>query len=123
MIGDSDWAIGDWQLAITIGNQQLAISDCDPDSSSYHDAGGGPGVVDSMVAAFELLRSTVDRLQAKGSVSLSGLKSQLRKRQPDFTEKRFGFSSFLQFCKAPQTRGLIEMTPHADSGAYAVRAP
>jgi hypothetical protein len=74
-------------------------------------------------AAFELLRSTVERLQAKGPVSLSGLKSQLRKRQPDFTEKRFGFSSFLQFCKAAQTRGLVEMTPDAESGDYVVRAP
>ena len=31
---------------------------------------------------------------------LSGLKTQLRKIQPDFSEKRFGYGGFLQFCKA-----------------------
>ena len=60
-------------------------------------------------AAFELLRSTVERQAAKGPVYLSGLKSQLRKREPDFSEKKFGYGGFLQFCKAARTRGLIEM--------------
>jgi uncharacterized protein (TIGR00288 family) len=74
-------------------------------------------------AAFELLRSTVERLQAKGSpVYLSGLKGQLRKRRPDFNEKKFGFGGFLQFCKAAQTRGLIEMTLDEASGDYVVVA-
>ena len=72
-------------------------------------------------AAFELLRSTVEKLQAKGPVPLSGLKSQLRKRQPDFSEKRFGYGGFLQFCKAAQTRGLIEMEPDEASGDYLLR--
>jgi len=61
-------------------------------------------------AAFALLRSVVDRLNARsGPPHLSGLKTQLRKAQPDFSEKRFGFGGFLQFCKAARARGLIEM--------------
>ena len=40
---------------------------------------------------------------------LSGLKDQLRRLQPDFSEKNFGFGGFLQFCKAARTRGLIDM--------------
>lgn len=73
-------------------------------------------------AAFELLRSTVQRLQAKGTpVLLSGLKSQLRKREPDFSEKKFGYGGFLQFCKAAQTRGLVEMVPDDGSGDYVVQ--
>jgi hypothetical protein len=40
---------------------------------------------------------------------LSGLKDQLRKRDPDFSEKGFGFSGFLQFCKAAKARGLVTM--------------
>jgi uncharacterized protein (TIGR00288 family) len=62
-------------------------------------------------AAFELLRSTVRELMAElgGDPPLSGLKDQLRKRQPDFSEKDLGYSGFLQFCKAAVTKDLVEM--------------
>ena len=72
-------------------------------------------------AAFELLRSTVERQAAKGPVYLSGLKSQLRKREPDFSEKKFGYGGFLQFCKAARTRGLIEMELDDTANDYVVR--
>jgi len=72
-------------------------------------------------AAFALLRATVEKLVRKGPVPLSGLKSQLRKREPDFSEKRFGYGGFLQFCKAAQTRGLIEMALDEASGDYVVQ--
>ena len=73
-------------------------------------------------AAFELLRSTVERLLAKGGpVYLSGLKSQLRKREAEFSEKRFGYGGFLQFCKAARTRGLIEMELDDTANDYVVR--
>ena len=56
-------------------------------------------------AAFALLRETVERLTAKsGPPHLSGLKTEMRKAQPDFTEKKFGYGGFLQFCKAARTR-------------------
>jgi uncharacterized protein (TIGR00288 family) len=81
-------------------------------------------------AAFELLRSTVERLAAKGGakdgakggpVYLSGLKSQIRKRQPDFDERRFGYGGFLQFCKAGRTRGVIDMELDESANDYVVR--
>jgi NYN domain/OST-HTH/LOTUS domain len=56
--------------------------------------------------AFRLLTDVVAEL---GSPQLSGLKNQLRRRQPDFSEKRFGFGSFLSFVRAARARGLIEM--------------
>ena len=60
--------------------------------------------------AFELLRSVVaDLTKADGPPPLSGLKDQLRKRQETFSEKSFGFGSFLQFCKAARARGVIAM--------------
>ncbi|HYL51025.1 MAG TPA: NYN domain-containing protein, partial [Acidimicrobiia bacterium] len=65
--------------------------------------------------AFALLRSVVERLTAKsGPPHLSGLKNQLRKVTPDFSEKRFGYGGFLQFCKAGRARGVIEMDWDAD---------
>ncbi|MFN8025701.1 MAG: NYN domain-containing protein [Acidimicrobiia bacterium] len=60
-------------------------------------------------AAFALLRDTVERLGKKGAVHLSGLKTQLRRTQADFSEKKFGYGGFLQFCKAARARGVIEM--------------
>ena len=61
-------------------------------------------------AAFTLLNDVVTELTASGGPPpLSGLKDQLRKRRPDFSEKRFGFGSFLQFCKAARTRGIVGM--------------
>jgi uncharacterized protein (TIGR00288 family) len=60
--------------------------------------------------AFALLTEVVGDLQnASGGPPLSGLKDQLRKREPDFSEKEFGFNGFLQFCKAAKARGLVTM--------------
>jgi uncharacterized protein (TIGR00288 family) len=73
-------------------------------------------------AAFALLRSVVDRLGARsGPLHLSGLKTQLRKVEPDFSEKRFGYGGFLQFCKAARARSLIEMEWDEDADDYIVR--
>src|SRR5688572_14755042 len=73
--------------------------------------------------AFELLRSVVAELsKTDGPPPLSGLKDQLRKRQPDFSEKNFGFGSFLQFCKAARTRGLISMEWDEAADDYVVSA-
>ena len=56
--------------------------------------------------AFRLLADVVAEL---GSPQLSGLKNQLRRRQPDFSEKRFGFPNFLSFVRAARARGLVSM--------------
>ncbi len=72
-------------------------------------------------AAFTLLRATVERLTAKGPVHLSGLKTQVRKQQPDFSEKRFGYGGFLQFVRAARARGFVEMESDTDADDYIVR--
>ena len=56
--------------------------------------------------AFALL---VDVVRQLGRPQLSGLKNQLRKREPGFSEKRYGFNTFLSFVKAARTRGLLAM--------------
>jgi uncharacterized protein (TIGR00288 family) len=71
--------------------------------------------------AFALLSSTVERLSAKGPVNLSGLKTQVRRQQPDFSEKRFGYGGFLQFVKAARARGFVEMERDAEADDYVVR--
>lgn len=72
-------------------------------------------------AVFALLRETVERLTAKGPVHLSGLKNQVRKQQPDFSEKRFGYGTFLQFVRAARARGFVEMERDVDAEDYVLR--
>ena len=72
--------------------------------------------------AFALLQEVVADLEKDGSPLMSGLKNQLRKRQPDFSEKRYGFGGFLQFCKAAQARGLIDFEWDDDAGDYLLRS-
>jgi uncharacterized protein (TIGR00288 family) len=72
-------------------------------------------------AAFALLRATVEQLATKAPPHLSGLKTQVRKSQPDFSEKRFGYGGFLQFVKAARARGYVEMERDADADDYVVR--
>ncbi|GAA5194427.1 hypothetical protein GCM10023322_58780 [Rugosimonospora acidiphila] len=67
--------------------------------------------------AFGLLRAVVgDLTGSEGTVALSGLKNQLRRVRPDFSEKKLGYRSFLQFCKAAATSGAVELrwSPEAD---------
>jgi uncharacterized protein (TIGR00288 family) len=65
--------------------------------------------------AFALLRDVVASL---GSPQLPGLKNQLRRRQRGFTEKRYGYGGFLQFCKAAQARGYVDMEWDDTKGVY-----
>ena len=93
----------------------------------------GPGRCDPVVQfpaggsgeqqAFELLHDVVVELAKKNEkVLLSGLKNQLRKKDSSFSEKKFGYGGFLQFCKAAATKGPIDLTWDEEAGDYAVRA-
>lgn len=74
--------------------------------------------------AFRLLVDVVAELQRAGNPpQLSGLKNKLRKHTPDFSEKRYGFNSFLSFAKAARARDLIAMEWDEDTGDYLLRLP
>jgi len=75
--------------------------------------------------AFALLRATVAELMVElgGDPPLSGLKDQVRKRQEDFSEKDFGYSGFLQFCKAAVARGELQMDWEQDDEEYYLYVP
>lgn len=73
--------------------------------------------------AFRLLVDVVTELSnSNGPPQLSGLKNQLRKRAPDFTEKRYGFNNFLSFAKAARARNLLAMEWDEDAGDYLLHA-
>ncbi len=74
--------------------------------------------------AFSLLVDVVTDLQRRnGKPALSGLKNQVRKRDTSFSERKYGFSGFLQFCKAAATRGLIELEWDEALNDYRVGLP
>jgi len=74
--------------------------------------------------AFRLLVDVVTELQRAGNPpQLSGLKNKLRKHTPDFSEKRYGFNSFLSFAKAARARDLVAMEWDDDTGDYVLRLP
>ena len=70
--------------------------------------------------AFALL---VDVVRQLGRPQLSGLKNQLRKREPQFSEKRYGFNSFLAFVRAARARDLISMEWDEEIGDYVLDVP
>ena len=73
--------------------------------------------------AVALLRSVVLDGAASGRASaLSGLKNQLRRIRPDFSEKKLGYRSFLQFCKAAATSGAVELRRSPEADDYLVTA-
>ncbi|MHA6627394.1 NYN domain-containing protein [Pseudonocardia sichuanensis] len=75
-------------------------------------------------AAFRLLADVVHDLQVTGSrPQLSGLKDQLRKRRPDFSEKRYGFNTFLSFAKAARARNVVAMEWDEDESDYLLHVP
>jgi uncharacterized protein (TIGR00288 family) len=76
------------------------------------------------VAAFALLQEVVGDLQkSNGPPALSGLKNQLRKKQRGFSERRFGYSGFLQFVKAAHARGFVDFEWSEEDGDYRVSVP
>jgi uncharacterized LabA/DUF88 family protein len=104
------------------------------DSKGVIELSDGPGRGDPVVQfsstesgeneAFTLLGEVVaETAQKNGGALLSGLKNQMRKRDPHFSEKKLGYAGFLQFCKGAATRGLIDLTWDEEAGDYRVTVP
>ncbi len=74
--------------------------------------------------AFEMLRKTVMELQGdEDEVPLSGLKDQIRKRAPGWSEKDLGYSGFLQFAKAAAASNVVGMEWDDEEGDYFLYVP
>ena len=69
-------------------------------------------------AAFDLVKKIISEIGTDRTVMLSGLKDQMRKRDPQFSEKQFGYSSFLQFMKAAETKGVVRLEWNEELGGY-----
>jgi len=72
--------------------------------------------------AFALLTRVVEKAKS-GSAPLSGLKDAIRKIEPGFSEKAYGYNGFLQFTRAAAARGVVEMEWSDDVDDYLVSLP
>ena len=74
--------------------------------------------------AFDVLRQTLLDLQGDDDeVPLSGLKDQMRKRDPKWSEKDLGYAGFLQFVKAAAAKGIVSMEWDDAEGDYFLYVP
>lgn len=57
----------------------------------------------------------VEVVRAAGEVPLTGLKTELRKRDEHFSERRLGFRSFGEFIRAAEARHLVTVSGRGDA--------
>ncbi len=106
---ESDYGFRTWGELMrhleTIGVIELRVGSAEGDPIVDLPAEGG-GEED----AFTLLKDVVTELEQRtGAPPLSGLKNELRKRDPGFSEKNFGYGGFLQFVKAGSAKGVVDL--------------
>ena len=115
---ESDYGFRTWGELMrhleTMGVVELQKGTAQGDPLVDFPSGGG-----GEARAFELLRDVVTELeQRNGAPPLSGLKNELRKRMPGFSEKNYGYGGFLQFVKAAGAKGVVDLDWDDDSEDY-----
>ncbi|HXP64060.1 MAG TPA: NYN domain-containing protein [Steroidobacteraceae bacterium] len=78
-----------------------------------------------VAAAFDLIVETVEALTEErgGSEPIWGsmIKQAIKRRQPGFNERFYGFKSFNDMLSEAEKRGLVTLRPDEKSGGYMVR--
>lgn len=102
----------------TMGFVELHEGSAEGDPSVDFPAEGG-----GEAQAFELLRDVVTEFEQRtGAPPLSGLKNELRKRKPGFSEKDYGYGGFLQFVKAASAKGVVDLEFDEEAEDYYLSA-
>jgi len=75
--------------------------------------------------AFDMVVSTLDALSQERDATEpiwgSMIKQAIKRRNPGFNERAYGFRSFNELLEAAQKRGLLKLVPDEKSGGYIVR--
>jgi uncharacterized LabA/DUF88 family protein len=72
--------------------------------------------------AFELIAKVVAKSRS-GTVPLAGMKDAIRKIDPGFNERSYGYGGFLQFSKAAAARGVVDLSWSDEADDYLVSLP
>ena len=79
----------------------------------------------SLEKAFDQIVTTVDALAGERSeedpIWASMIKQAIKRRNPGFNERAYGFRSFNDLLLEAQKRGLLRMTHDEKSGGYTVK--
>ena len=81
-------------------------------------AHGKPSTELNFRSNFELLVAVVADKAGKKGAALSGLKTEINRRDDGFNERALGYGGFLQFCKAAAARDLVAMAWDDARGDY-----
>ena len=80
-----------------------------------------------MEKAFDQVVGTLDALsgerESDDAIWASMIKQALKRRNPGFNERAYGFRSFNDLLLEAQKRGLLRLTHDEKSGGYTVRLP
>ena len=80
----------------------------------------------SLEKAFDLVLETMEALTEErnedDSIWGSMIKQAIKRRNPGFNERAYGFRSFNDMLLEAQKRGLVKLEPDQKSGGYTVRA-
>ena len=119
---EGDYGFRTWgeltQHLASLGVIELRTGTAEGDPAVDFPAEGG-----GQERAFRLLKETVEEIEQKnGAPPLSGLKDQLRKKKPGFSEKDYGYGGFLQFVKAARAKGVVDMDWDDEAEDYFVSA-
>lgn len=75
---------------------------------------GDPEVSLSGTSAGEIDELLTKLINEEGPIPLTGLKTALRKRDTDFSERNLGYRNFGSFVTAAEARGIIKITGKSD---------
>lgn len=120
---ETDYGFRSWGELIANLTDRGFIS-LGPGSAEGDPSVGFPAKGGTEEDSFKILTDVVSDLTGQnGPPPLSGLKDQIRKREPGFTEKDFGYGGFLQFVKAAAAKNFVDLQWDDEADDYRVSVP
>ena len=82
----------------------------------------GPSVATALDLLVETLEAITEEREEDDSIWGSMIKQAIKRRNPGFNERAYGFRSFNDLLLEGQKRGLLKLEADEKSGGYTVRA-
>ena len=84
--------------------------------------GKSPAVAEALDLVVETLEAVAEEREADERIWGSMIKQAIKRRNPGFNERAYGFRSFNDLLLEAQKRGLLKLEADEKSGGYTVRA-
>ncbi len=93
-----------------------------PAAAAPSDPHAGPSLEKALVMVAETLDALSEEREEDEHIWASMIKQALKRRNPGFNERAYGFRSFNDLLHEAQHRGLLKLARDEKSGGYTVRA-